>query len=305
MKLRKLLAFLATLVLTACGTFDVNVERTPTLDGVAATAKALATDDARFHAQVVVSATAIRLTAQAAPFSATLVPTATGTRVILTVAPTLNAIPIPTVIPSLKPTFAPATVQTHTPSPPPISGATSVHPLTTPVACAYSWFFLNSPAECPGQAPIYSLTVAQHFEHGLMLWREQPGPYGSQIYAFFTDNQWPYVNPTNDRWRPGMPESDPSVVPPPGYYQPVRGFGEFWRPPTTIPQGTNNIVLVRDRLGWATDEEFSLGELPMQCHIPDSYLNGCFLVGPDKAIYAIYPDNNWSLWDGSTPVPSR
>ena len=182
------------------------------------------------------------------------------------------------------------------------STATPAHPEITPTAvCTYTWFFPSPPTDCPGQPPTYSLTVMQHFEHGFMLWRAQPGPYGSQIYIFFTDNQWPYWNPTNDTWHPGMPESDPSIVPPPGYYQPVRGFGIKWRT-TSIPQGAT-IVALRERLGWALDEEFSLGELPMQCHISDSYLNGCFLAGLDDAVYVIYPDNIWSIWHGPTPAP--
>jgi hypothetical protein len=36
-----------------------------------------------------------------------------------------------------------------------------------------------------------------------------------------------------------------------------------------------------DRLGWATDEEFSLRELPMQCHANDGYEPRCYLAGPD------------------------
>lgn len=43
----------------------------------------------------------------------------------------------------------------------------------------------------------------------------------------------------------GEQESDPSIVPPAGLYQPIRGFGKLWR---TNPH-------VRDGLGWAIAPE--------------------------------------------------
>ena len=151
----------------------------------------------------------------------------------------------------------------------------------------------NPAPGCPGQAPIYSLTVAEHFERGVMIWREKPDFFGSQIYVFFTDNKWPYWNPTNDQWRPGLPESDPAIVPPAGFYQPVRGFGMFWRQAYFKDAGS-----ARDRLGWATDPETALGELPMQCHTADSREYGCYVAGPDHAIYDVQADNRWSVWPG-------
>ena len=66
----------------------------------------------------------------------------------------------------------------------------------------FTWFVTKPPEACPGQAPIYAQTVAEHFERGVLLWREIPDFYGSKIYAFFNDNKWPYWNPTNDQWRP-------------------------------------------------------------------------------------------------------
>jgi hypothetical protein len=203
-----------------------------------------------------------------------------------------TALVSPTLAPTITPTPGLTPTQTLT---------TPLHPEITPTAvCTYTWFFQNPLPNCPGQPPVYSVMVMQRFEYGFMLWRAQPGPYGSQIYTFFTDNQWPYWNPTNDTWTSSMPESDPGIVPPTGYYQPVRSFGVKWRT-TTIPQGTA-IVTLRERLGWALEEEFSLGEQPMQCHSGDSYLYGCFLAGPDNVIYAIYPNNVWSIWYGLMPA---
>ncbi|MCP4542643.1 MAG: hypothetical protein GY832_36435 [Chloroflexi bacterium] len=201
-------------------------------------------------------------------------------------------IPITNVLPS-----TPETTTAITPTPEPLL-STPTDPVVTPTACVYTWFFANPPEECPGQPPTYSLTVAQHFEQGLMLWREHPDVYGSQIYVFFADNKWPYWNPTNDRWRSGMPESYPDIIPPPGYYQPIRGFGLVWHEAYFGEAGS-----ARDRLGWATDQEFSLGELALQCHTSDSRLYGCYVEGPDNIVYVVDSDNNWFIWEGPTPVP--
>jgi hypothetical protein len=139
-----------------------------------------------------------------------------------------------------------------------------------------------------------------------MLWREQPDVCGSQIYAFFEDGQWPHWNPTNDAWREGLPESDPGIVPPAGYFQPVRGFGRVWREAFF---GTTGLS-ARERLGWAIDQEYSLGERSMQCHADDGCLPRCYVAGPgkkpsgDDVVYAISPDNTWFVWQGSATVPT-
>jgi LysM repeat protein len=54
-----------------------------------------------------------------------------------------------------------------------------------------------------------------------------------------------------DAWVEGMLESDPSIVPPSGLYQPVRGFGLVWRTLSDYSHGGT----VRDLLGWASAPE--------------------------------------------------
>jgi hypothetical protein len=219
-------------------------------------------------------------------------PAALPASVVPALSPSPGATPAPLPLPTSTATAVP--MDTTTVAPPETAAAAAtptlqatVSPDTAtlaPTACAFAWFMPNPPPGCPGEAPVYALTVIQHFERGLLLWRERPDAYGSQIYAFFDDHQWPAWNPTNDRWRPGLPESDPALVPPPGYYQPVRGFGMFWRDAYFNPAGS-----ARDRLGWATDEEFSLGERPMQCHVAGDTARGCFVSGPDDHIYQTRP----------------
>jgi hypothetical protein len=154
----------------------------------------------------------------------------------------------------------------------------------------------NPPPGCPDQPAVYAQTIAQGFERGLLLWRSVPDTYGSQIYAFFDDGQWPAWNPTNDRWRLGLPESDPAIVPPAGFYQPVRGFGLFWREAFFNPAGS-----ARDRLGWGIEPEWSLGERPLQCRVQGDWAAGCFLGGPGDQILLVEANNTWSTWTGPGP----
>ncbi len=107
--------------------------------------------------------------------------------------------------------------------------------------CPDTWFFSPAPVECPSSPPILTDGAEQHFEHGLMLWNNVE----SLIYVLFDDGLQPAWKPLMDRWNEGELESDPSIVPPAGLYQPVRGFGLVWREETGV----------RDRLGWAVDQE--------------------------------------------------
>jgi hypothetical protein len=208
-------------------------------------------------------------------------------------ADTHTPAPSPTAADTAATTSAPPAANTATATAVSTATATELPPPGTPTPCADAWFMSNPPAACPAGPPAMAVTIAQHFERGLLVWRAQPDVFGSQIYAFFEDGQWPAWNPTNDRWRPGLPESDPSIVPPAGFYQPVRGFGMFWREANFVPAGT-----ARDRLGWATGEEFSLGERAMQCVAGSSRMAGCFIEGPAGRIYVIEGNNAWAIWAG-------
>jgi hypothetical protein len=83
----------------------------------------------------------------------------------------------------------------------------------------------------------------QVFEHGRMLWIQPRG----QIWVMEDTGQgsgkWLIFD---DTFEDGEPESDPSLVPPQGKYQPERGFGKLWR--------TNQTV--HDTLGWGITPEF-------------------------------------------------
>jgi hypothetical protein len=114
--------------------------------------------------------------------------------------------------------------------------------VVVPVPCRYPWFFPTDNRCCPEAAAITTWAAEEPFEHGWMLWLEN-GPGSSRlIVVFYEDGSYAKYP---DTFVEGEPESDPSFVPPPGLYQPIRGFGKLWR---THPE-------VRDRLGWATAPE--------------------------------------------------
>ncbi|HQE91173.1 MAG TPA: hypothetical protein PLH19_06415 [Anaerolineae bacterium] len=64
------------------------------------------------------------------------------------------------------------------------------------------------------------------------------------IYVFYDGGVGAWSAFT-DEWDEGEPIDDPGIVPPPGFYQPIRGFGLVWR----------EQLNVRARLGWATASE--------------------------------------------------
>lgn len=130
------------------------------------------------------------------------------------------------------------------PPPPPVVTAT---PLPS---CAFSWFFIfetgtrDPLVTCPN--PVIAVSAAgQDFEGGRALWYAAPpgstDPRGT-IYIIYNNGYWETYP---DTWQPGLPESDPAIVPPSGRYQPIRGIGKVWRDHPTV----------RSQLGWAYEPE--------------------------------------------------
>ncbi len=155
--------------------------------------------------------------------------------------------------------------------------------------CAASWFFEDSPSRCPAEAPIYSQAAAQYFEHGFMIWTGTP----DRFYVFFDEGQeflfWdaPYYFVT--------PEPV-NATPPPGYQEPISGFGKVWRGEL----GGTNASDLRQRLGWATAPEFAFDAI-YQCELPaHPHLWLCYLRGPDGMTLRLHPDSSAQvrfLWE--------
>jgi hypothetical protein len=81
------------------------------------------------------------------------------------------------------------------------------------------------------------------FEHGRIFWI-QPR---KQLWVMYDNGQgsgeWKVYD---DTYVDSEPASDPSIVPPEGKYQPLRGFGKLWREHTEI----------KDKLGFGITPEF-------------------------------------------------
>jgi hypothetical protein len=166
------------------------------------------------------------------------------------------------------------------------SGASSAQAVARVViVCPDTWFFANPPSLCPASPPHSTVMQAQHFEQGLMLWTQ----YNDRIYILYDTGQ-PRWDALANAWFPGQPENDPSLVPPAGLYQPVRGFGAAWRTGYVSP-----VQVVRDRLGWATDEEFGVPNAHMQCDSAPKY-SRCYLTGPGGVVVVLEPERSgWRM----------
>jgi hypothetical protein len=80
-----------------------------------------------------------------------------------------------------------------------------------------------------------------------MLWLSQAAPdsaaiAGPTILVMTGDGRW---EARPDAWTETQPVSDPTLAPPAGLVQPVRGFGKVWREEPGV----------RERLGWGLANE--------------------------------------------------
>ncbi|MDI7276259.1 MAG: PA14 domain-containing protein [Anaerolineae bacterium] len=123
---------------------------------------------------------------------------------------------------------------------------------------------------CATQPEKSGWMAEQTFIGGKMFWRQDT----DVIYVLFNNGTWQQFPNT---WFAGEPETDPNIVPPAGYYQPRRGFGELWR----------NNSIVRSALSWGTIEErgFSGAVEPFE--------RGLMLWSPQLGTYALCNDGKW------------
>lgn len=121
--------------------------------------------------------------------------------------------------------------------------------------CEYAYFFDPAPEACPLYGPSETWAAEQPFENGRMVWLEEVRGETfvtqRQILVFYNDGKYEQYQ---DTWMDGQPESDPSIVPPSGLHQPIRGFGKLWR---ETPD-------VQNKLGWATEPELGFDSLWQQ-----------------------------------------
>jgi len=130
--------------------------------------------------------------------------------------------------------------------------------------------------------------VTQKFEHGMMLWVDSTkstgyyDPWKKTIYIMFEDSTFSLLQ---DTWDESQPANE-GLTPPPGKFEPQRGFGKVWR------DGTG--LRVRERLGWATELETG-GNGAAQ-----SFQSGGAMFYSEKTaqIYVLYRYyNRTSIWE--------
>ncbi len=176
-----------------------------------------------------------------------------------------------------------------------VEDALVIVPLSADRGCKFNWFFGTSRyeqaplLECPTSAPERLRPQAQIFEKGVML-RLEDSWLGEDAWLFAlveeVDGQYSHVfQPVIDEWTPGMPEIDPSLSPPDGFFQPSRGFGMLWRGEIGHVVSADVLILEGETvLGWATESVMEY-EATYQClESTHGRAGGCFMTGPDGAV---------------------
>jgi hypothetical protein len=127
---------------------------------------------------------------------------------------------------------------------------------------------------CPIEQEKTISAAEENFQNGFLFWRSD----GKIIYALYQSGTWQSMV---DTWKEGDPVSNPSLTPPWGYYQPVRGFGKVWREEPGV----------RDRLGWATDTERGFSAAVQ------SFEHGLMIWSNAKGVYVLYHNGTWQRFD--------
>jgi hypothetical protein len=167
---------------------------------------------------------------------------------------------------------------------PPPARPTPVPPTPTPTPCAYApderyaivgdlaSEALPAPLGCPLAPGSETYIAYQPFELGMMFWHGER----DAIYVLQQDGTWAEYE---DTWEEGQPDRDPTLTPPEGQYQPVRGFGKLWRDVLGGPEAW---------VGWATAEEQGL------LAVIQPFVQGTLLKGANDVVYILYHDGTWA-----------
>jgi hypothetical protein len=129
----------------------------------------------------------------------------------------------------------------------------------------------------------------QQFEHGWMIWvRELEIDSETQTNLIFVFYDSGFYERYDDTWVEGQTERDPTLKPPNGLQQPIRGFGKLWR---ETPK-------VREGLGWATDQEYGY-PIQWQAEMRESIPGIAYLEHIDGRIIRTYNwyNGSWEIWN--------
>ncbi len=157
--------------------------------------------------------------------------------------------------------------------------------LTIPVACPDTWFFQPAPNDCPAGPARETVLIEQPFERGRMLYVQE----SNLVYVLFNDGFTPSWIVLENRYNPATDaESEPSFVPPEGFYQPVRQLGFVWR--------GNDVV--RNRLGLGIQPDANVQGFIQSANTADGDTT-LYLASSDGSVLQLLPEG--SQWQIITP----
>ena len=164
-----------------------------------------------------------------------------------------------------------------------------------------SWFFDPAPESCPEGEASYSYAAGQYFERGFMIWVEETDGF----YVFFSEpdeSGYRYYDSSIGLQLKTGASQDNRVGedPPPGLHEPVSGFGLLWRGEVEWPDLGN----VRERLGWATEQEFGFETALQYATLPCPRSWAGYMRGPRGEILRLSPTSTvgWPLaWQQVQP----
>jgi hypothetical protein len=253
-----------------------------------ATARALAYQWATQTAEAQVTPLQAATTEAPAEPSFTPTSTSTGAPPPITVTMTSTSTPAdtPTSTPTPTQTFTPTPTQTPTRTPTPTPTPSPTPPCATAVDPQLAPAWDRTKVGCPTAVTSVIWAAWEPFEHGYMLWR--------------SDNDWAYAfnwqGGTNqnagdwttggESWRWDGITNPPVLTPPPGLFEPVRGFGFVWY---------YKLGGQTSAIGWGTDIEKGF------CANLQPFEHG-FLFGLSGAAQCQDADGNW--WSTAPSFPA-
>lgn len=218
-----------------------------------------------------------------------------------TAEPTAEALPSPTqaAADTATPTAAATQAPTATASRTPTATAPATPACSRDVDASLIAAWSLASLGCPTGPAAIIWSAWQPFQHGDMFWRQ--------------DSDWAYAlhwrngnDPTRGDWSTGSNawrwdgsfEDGHGLTPPPGLYEPIRGFGYVWYNFSGGPDS---------RLGWATDQEkgvcariqaFDKGTIVRSTKVPECA--GNFNRGQEPSfnhfLFALYTDGSWRMF---------
>ena len=154
-------------------------------------------------------------------------------------------------------------------------------PLSLPLSCPVTWFFVPPPQACPNDEPLETRIIEQPFVRGRMLYIAEQ----NQVYALFNDGFEPAWVVFRNQYNPAIHDAFLEGFPvPPGRFQPRDELGFVWR-------GND---LTRNRLGLATDEATGFDGFLQTAPAGDE--DSVYVTSADGNVLQILPDGeNWEI----------